>query len=100
MTSSRPDPVRGREAIDRLARHDLRLVALIAFMIGVFLHACVVYAVLDDGGGGSEVESRPVIVQPTAAPTATRLADRTNCDDIRGTDYRSNAEREWFRANC
>lgn len=26
--------------------------------------------------------------------------NRENCDDIRGTDYRSAAEREWFLANC
>lgn len=38
--------------------------------------------------------------QPTTAPTATALPDRTNCNDIRGTDYRSNAERTWFQQNC
>lgn len=26
--------------------------------------------------------------------------DRTSCNSIRGTDYRSDAERRWFLANC
>jgi hypothetical protein len=26
--------------------------------------------------------------------------DRSNCDEIRGTQYRSNAEREWYLGNC
>ena len=33
-------------------------------------------------------------VSPTALP------DRTNCNDIRGTDYRSATERQFFLANC
>ncbi len=32
---------------------------------------------------------------PTAAPT-----DRTTCDAIRGTDYRSDSERQFFEQNC
>jgi hypothetical protein len=37
---------------------------------------------------------------PTPTAIATALPDRTACDEIRGTDYRSETEQEWFRANC
>jgi hypothetical protein len=37
--------------------------------------------------------------QPTTVPP-TPLPDRTSCDAIRGTDYRSEAERTWFQQNC
>lgn len=36
---------------------------------------------------------------PTMAPP-TRPLDRRDCAAIRGTEYRSTAEREWFIANC
>jgi len=39
-------------------------------------------------------------VAPTPAATPTVLADRTDCAAIRGTDYRSAAERDWFNKNC
>ena len=40
--------------------------------------------------------------QPTAAPTATPtdLSDRADCDEMRGSPYRSGAERDWFLDNC
>jgi LPXTG-site transpeptidase (sortase) family protein len=40
--------------------------------------------------------------QPTVAPTATAqpAANRANCTAIQGTPYLSDAEREWFHANC
>jgi hypothetical protein len=34
------------------------------------------------------------------APTATVLADRSDCATVRGTDYRSTTERDWFQKNC
>ena len=40
---------------------------------------------------------------PTAAapaPTATVMPDRASCAEIRGTDYLSSTEREWFNQNC
>ena len=38
---------------------------------------------------------------PAAArATETPLPDRTNCDEIRGTQYRSVTEREFFLENC
>jgi serine/threonine-protein kinase len=38
-------------------------------------------------------------IAPTAEPTPVP-PDRTNCDEIRGTPYRSLAEQDWFNANC
>jgi len=38
-------------------------------------------------------------VAPTVGPTPVP-PDRTNCDEIRGTQYRSQAEQAWFNANC
>ena len=45
--------------------------------------------------------TRPSVPPPAAlAPTATPLPDRTDCASIRGTDYHSEAERDWYLANC
>ena len=84
-------------------RLKLPQVAIIGFVVGVLFHACVVFAVLDDGSATKTVAGGgvPEIVNnPVASPTATRLADRTNCNEIRGTDYRSETERQWFQRNC
>jgi LPXTG-site transpeptidase (sortase) family protein len=37
---------------------------------------------------------------PEPEPTEAVPADRTDCAEIAGTDYRSPAEREWYLANC
>ncbi len=37
---------------------------------------------------------------PTSTPTHTPKPDRSSCDQIRGTDYRSVSEREWFLDQC
>ena len=99
MNDGQKEPKPPRDVIEGLTRMDLRQVAVIAFVIGVLFHVCVVYAVLDD--------SEPWTAMPRAAPatqqrapTPTRPPDRTSCAEIRGTDYRSDAERAWFQANC
>lgn len=48
------------------------------------------------------VVAATIVASPAATPTAvpTPLPDRTSCDAIRGSDYRSPAERDWFLANC
>jgi hypothetical protein len=81
---------------------DLRQVAIGAFIIGVFLHACVAVAVLDGGGSGSSGGDgqRTITSGPAAPPTRTPLLDRADCSAIRGTDYRSENERQWFIRNC
>jgi hypothetical protein len=72
----------------------------VGFLIGVLLHACFAFAVLDDGTSSADSPAPRTIVTPEAAPTATVVADRASCEEIRGTDYRSNSERQWFIANC
>jgi tetratricopeptide (TPR) repeat protein len=37
---------------------------------------------------------------PTTAAAPTALSDRTDCNQIRGTPYRSETEQQWFAANC
>jgi lipoprotein-anchoring transpeptidase ErfK/SrfK len=36
----------------------------------------------------------------TPEPTATALPDRTSCAEVRGTEYHSANERQWYLANC
>jgi hypothetical protein len=36
----------------------------------------------------------------TPTPTSTPLRDRENCDEVRGTEYRSSKERYWFQVSC
>jgi hypothetical protein len=38
--------------------------------------------------------------QTPVPPTATAGPDRTSCDEIRGTPYRSESERRWYLDNC
>ena len=102
----RPADEQVRGFLARLASHGMLRVALGAFIVGVFLHVCLLYAVLGDGGAGggrpastsrpSSGGAPPIVV----AATPTRPLDRTNCDAIRGTDYRSEAERRWYLSNC
>jgi len=88
------------EAWTRLKKRNLKQTMLIAFVIGVLFHACVVYAVLDDGGAESGGSNTPGVTAPRITPTPTPTLNRQNCDQIRGTDYRSEEERLWFQANC
>jgi len=86
---------------------NLLAIGLAGFVVGVVLHVFVVYAVLGSGGGGNTSSPNdnnvvdipaPTVVIPT--PTATALPDRTSCEEIAGTQYRSTTERDWYRANC
>ena len=83
--------------------------AIVGFAIGIFFHACVVFAVLDDGSsaGSSPSNSGPVdeprqeATIPAVTSTVDPRADRNDCNAIRTTgDYRSETERQWFLANC
>jgi hypothetical protein len=91
----------------------LLFIGIAAFVFGVALHGWVVMAVLEDDGPAESAEN-PIAatatpddddspsVTPTTPPqaTPTTLPDRTSCDEIRGTQYRSVSEREFFLANC
>jgi hypothetical protein len=83
--------------------------------LGLFL---IVAAITFGAIGGDDDDGGQAQAQPTATPAAVRSAtpaatavatpepsptapaDRTSCSEIRGTDYRSDTEREWFNANC
>lgn len=104
--SNPPEPDQSRPGRQRgidFDPHRLKLpqAAIVGFAIGVFFHACVVFAVLDDGSaGGSSTAPREEVTLPQATVTPTPLADRTDCNAIRQTDYRSESERQWFLRNC
>jgi hypothetical protein len=79
----------------------VKTVAVLAFIFGVALHGCVALTILGSNGDsdddpGTEVTSPG----PNTPGSPTQLPDRTSCDEIRGTEYRSDAEREFFQANC
>jgi len=88
-------------------------------LVGAIVVVAIVLA--SGGAGGSSGAAAPVApptqvlgaaVSPTPTPTPppsptstpvvlpSPLPDRTDCPSIRGSDYRSDAERLWFAANC
>jgi hypothetical protein len=95
-------------------------VVLIAFILGATAALSgVVVAGLLLTSHSDEDDATPALVEPSITPAAaaavasaptvrplatpvppTQLPDRQNCDEIRGTDYRSESEREWFGENC
>jgi hypothetical protein len=98
----------------RVGDVSLIVIGVAAFVFGVFMHYYVATSILNDDG---EAESAGTTIAATATPagtaggatvtpsvqpqaTATPLPDRTSCDEIRGTQYRSVSEREFFLANC
>jgi hypothetical protein len=91
----------------------LLFIGIAAFVFGVAMHGWVAMSILEDDGT-AESSGNPIVatatpaasdsetVTPTPRPqaTATPLPDRTSCEEIRGTQYRSVTEREFFLANC
>ena len=67
-------------------------------------------AVAGDPAQPSQTPGGPALTTPTIspalvatavpAPASGSLADRTSCAAIQGTAYRSDAERDWYNANC
>jgi hypothetical protein len=63
-------------------------------------------ALSDSGDAGSTVSeatddgSQTPAQPPDAAPTPAPAENRQDCNAIRGTDYLSPEERDWFLANC
>jgi hypothetical protein len=101
-----PPPPRPRRRDSEPRETNVLMVALIAFVFGVFLHGCVALSILDGGSSAGSAEGPRPTVQPAATQTAadesrpTPLPDRTSCAEIQGTEYRSIAERDFYRANC
>jgi hypothetical protein len=83
-------------------RHHNRLfiVAVAAFAFGVMLHAWIVMSILEDGSGESQPADVPAATDTEAPAEAAAPPDRGSCIEIRGTDYRSQSEREFYLANC
>jgi hypothetical protein len=83
-------------------RSNVATIAILGFMAGLILWLGGACLVLGAGGSGgtSALEPRAISTPLAASPTATRPADRTDCNQIRGTEYRSEAERQWFLAHC
>jgi hypothetical protein len=101
---------------------------IVAFVLGILAAGGVAFGMGggddDDNGGASAVAQpteTPVPPAPTATATATAvpptatptpgvvpateaspaaLPDRTECSEIKGTAYRSEAERAWYQRNC
>lgn len=91
----------------------LMAIGLIAFVFGVAMHYWVATTVLDSSSEAAESSNVPeatatpgTTTAATATPTVqaqatpTPLPDRTSCEEIRGTQYRSVTEREFFLENC
>ena len=89
----------------------LMVIGIAAFIFGVAMHFWVATSILEDDGEAEQADtiaatatpaSADVTMTPTVGPRATEtpLPDRTNCDEIRGTQYRSVTEREFFLENC
>ena len=90
----------------------LLFIGIGAFVFGVALHGWVAMSILDDDGTAESsnetiaATATPDPDSPTVTPTVrpqatpTPLPDRTSCEEIRGTQYRSVTEREFFLANC
>jgi hypothetical protein len=82
---------------------NIATIAFLGLVAGLVLWlggACLVLGSGGEGGLPSKLPAQNVSTPRSATATATRPADRTDCAAIRGTDYRSEAERQWFLANC
>jgi hypothetical protein len=84
---------------------NIATIAILGFMAGLILWLGGACLVLGSGSEGlpdpsNQQQQRSVSTPRAATAVPTRLADRTTCADIRGTDYRSETERQWFLANC
>ena len=99
----------------RVGDVSLMLIGVAAFVFGVAMHFYVATSILEDdseaeSSGGPTIaatatpdDDDPAVTStPTVQPQATEtpLPDRTSCDEIRGTQYRSVTEREFFLENC
>jgi len=93
----------------------LILLPVLAFLVAVVTYVALapdgnnpthVLATGDTGSSGSNgiPTSNNATRQPTQAPVPTAtplpLPDRTDCASIKGTNYRSDAERAWYIETC
>ena len=107
MTSELPTPAEPSYHKNPTSRStdSVALIAVVAFVFGVLINGYIALSILDDGEASTTPSNEAPVIVPAApttqpTPTLTPLPDRTDCDEIRGTDYRSGAEREFFLENC
>ena len=88
--------------------------AVIGVLVGLFVWGSLAMSVMsstegllddlstDSGGSPGIIEAGTLTPRPEDAVSATPDASRNrgDCEAIRGTDYRSAEERQWFLANC
>lgn len=77
-------------------------IAVIGLMVGMVLWLGGACLILGSGDDPVPTQRSPATVATprSAVATATRLPHRTDCAAIRGTEYQSEAERQWFLVNC
>jgi hypothetical protein len=77
-------------------------IAFLGFMAGLVLWVGGACLVLGSGSDGASPLSPGSISTPGVQQraTATAASHRTDCAAIRGTEYQSEAERQWFIQNC
>ena len=89
-----------------LALGAVLLIGIAAVVIAAIRSAQESAEVFGELAGAVSQPPGPAVDIPTVAPTATPepeptlLPDRTSCEEIRGTDYRSEQEHQFFTANC
>jgi hypothetical protein len=85
-----------------------RIVLILVFPLVAFVIA-VAYTLGtsgDDDPPAQQAQVLPTVSiavstpQPQVSPTAIAVPIRTDCAAIRGSDYRSAEERDWFQKNC
>ena len=80
--------------------------------VGAMIALAIFLGLWQPWGGGDDARTVQIIPPastlvptlpmdtPTQAPRPTVLLDRRDCNEVRGTDYRSPSERTWFLDNC
>jgi hypothetical protein len=79
--------------------------ALLVPIPAVALVIAAVLALAGSGGGDDKSAQVPISsgnldIAATATPSPAPEPNRQDCNQIRGTDYLSGSERDWFLANC
>jgi lipoprotein-anchoring transpeptidase ErfK/SrfK len=79
----------------------LRAATFVALVLGfALLLGCTTADRDATGGSPAPGEASTVVAGFTAAHTPTPLPDRTTCEEIKGTTYRSDSEQRFYLANC
>jgi hypothetical protein len=96
-----PEPQQEQE-YEEQQTPNVATIAILGFMAGLVLWVGGACLVLGAGGDNGSSASPGSISTPGVQQraTATAASHRTDCAAIRGTEYQSEAERQWFIQNC